>query len=150
MATNGDILLHHKIPGPNVCCPVHALVAWVLRLLHDGACPETLLCTFHDAPSLLVMATCSKQQYCCDHEESYPTVWKIQCQLQCKTNWCSFTMVVAWEVPWHYTSTNVMPSPFNALANGPSTPSSSISTASLMQALGALPNQCPWPLLFST
>jgi len=53
------------------------------------------------------------------------------------------------EAPWHCTSTSTIPSPSNLLVDGPATPFLSTFTASWMQALEVLLNQCPRPLLFS-
>ncbi len=48
----GDILLHHAIVKDNPCCPVRAVVVHVLDLVNDGAEPDTLICSFYEAPSL--------------------------------------------------------------------------------------------------
>jgi len=48
----GDILSHHAIAQDNPCCPVRAVAARVLDLVNDGAEPDTLICSFREAPSL--------------------------------------------------------------------------------------------------
>jgi len=49
----GDTLSHHALKDrENECCPVCAVVSWVIALVKDKAKLETPLCAFWDAPSL--------------------------------------------------------------------------------------------------
>jgi len=48
----GQNLSHHALIGDNHCCPVKAVVARAIDMVRDGATPETLICSFKEAPSL--------------------------------------------------------------------------------------------------
>jgi len=56
----GNILLHHAIAQDNPCCPMRAVAMCVLDLVNDGAEPDTLICSFHEATSLPWQHICGK------------------------------------------------------------------------------------------
>jgi len=57
----GDTIFYHALEDKtNPCCPVKALIMWVIDLVCDKGKPKTLLCAFWDVPASSWQFICSK------------------------------------------------------------------------------------------
>jgi len=97
----GQNLSHHALMGDNWCCPIKAVVARAIDMVCNGATPETLICAFKDAPSLLPWQQVQSQDIVNVVKDALPAIGlENSCFEQSDVGSHSLQARVQWQCIW--------------------------------------------------